>query len=57
MNRRELPQLLAFGHRRRLQRARHLLLEIYERFEDGLDTLDLREARKLLGDIRPEARA
>jgi hypothetical protein len=29
--------------------ARKLLLSVYERFQEGFDTLDLREARTLLG--------
>ena len=33
--------------------ARDLILPIYERFEEGFDTVDLREARDLL-DLRPE---
>jgi predicted ATPase len=29
--------------------ARHVILPVYERFQEGFDTLDLREARSLLG--------
>jgi hypothetical protein len=44
--------------RRRRSRARHVpvrdvILPIYERFEEGFDTVDLREARGLL-DLRAE---
>jgi predicted ATPase len=38
---------LDLGHRRKMP-ARDLVASIYQRFEDGLDTLDLRDARAFL---------
>jgi len=34
------------------EQARNLLAPIYERFTEGFDTLDLKEARALLDELR-----